>query len=504
MQTLIITTDKKMTTPTNISPKPTNTSKKMLLLFHLLLLIYPILYFMQQNVAEFSFKTYANTLSYIVKYDILLIVVYTLSQIFNKKWLHISYITLVSVAFAAILTTTLCCLTPISAIPYTLIVLSLSYILYYKNFIKPFVYMLGFMCLLSIGMYLYPLLFIHENKDPNQYPEMAYKPNIYMLILESYQGNEALKRLYGFDNHLFLKYLVQNGFMVYQDMYSTRPTTRTSLMTILTLKNLPDTKKKVHLLDGCLTGKKPCYVLDMLRQNGYDIKTKFPNTYLIKNYFDVPNMDKQFLCDTLFSKYYTTYFEKCITQQIIKYNTADDFNLDVIQTIKNLKAENSPYLFITKIGGITEDEETYQGGLAHLPNIYRHTNQINLLPQIKGNYIRELKKENIALTYIIQTIISKDPNAMIVMFGDHGANHFDIFKNYQAMYRAGLPLRDYILDLFNVLVAIRYPNDIKSAKKWQYLPEMFPVIFDALGTPLDKVNILPVVYDYNNNPYYRN
>lgn len=493
-----------MTTPTNISPKPTNTSQKMLLAFHLLLLVYPVLYFMQQNVAEFSFKTYLNTLTYILKFDILLLTLYTLARLFNKKWLHIIYIAFLAVSLCFILTVTLCRLTPLISIPCAFAVLGLSYILYYKNAIKPFALILGLMCLFSTSMYLYPLLFIHENKNPNQYPELAYKPNIYMLILESYQGNEALKRLYGFDNHLFLKYLVQNGFTVYQDMYATRPKTRTSLLAMLTISNPSNLEQKEHLFDSCLTGTTPCFVLDALKQNGYNIKIKLPNTYLIKNYFDVPDTDRQFLCDTLFSKYYTTYFKKCITQKTIKYNTADDFNLDVMNTINSYSKEDAPYLFITKIGGITEDDTTYKGGLAHLPNIYRHTNKVDMLPKIKGNYLRELKKENIALTYIISAIIKKDPNALIIMFGDHGANHFEIFKDYKSMQAYNLPLKDYVLDLFNVLVAIRYPYGIKSAKKWQYLPEMFPVIFDALGAPLDKVNILPVVYDYNNNPYYKN
>lgn len=483
---------------------PTTSSKKFLLLFHLLLLIYPILFFMQQNIAEFSFKTYINTLTYILKFDILLFALYTLARLFNKKWLHILYIALLAGTLCVILTITLCLFRPIYSIPCTLGLVALSYILYYKNAIKPFAIILGLMCLFSTSMYLYPLIFINQNQTASQYPELSNKPNIYFLILESYQGNEALKRLYGFDNKLFLDYLVKNGFSVYQDMYATRPMTRTSLLSMFTISNTSDIHKKEHNLDPCLTGKSACLVLDILKKNGYTIKTKFANEFLIKDYFNAPNTKRQFLCNTLFSKYYTNYFKKCTKKQIIKYQTADDFNLDVIKTINSLKPEEAPYMFITKIGGITEDDDTYQGGLVHLPNIYRHTNKINLLPQIKGNYLRELKKENIALTYIIEAIIKKDPNALIVMFGDHGANHFDIFKDYKAMHKAGLPLRDYILDLFNVMVAIRYPLGIKSYQTWQYLPEMFPVIFDALGAPLDKVNILPVVYDYNNNPYYKN
>lgn len=483
---------------------PTLSSKRMLLAFHLLLLVYPIIYFMQQNVSEFSAKTYVNTLNYVGKFGLLLIITYALSHLFHKKGLHIAYIILLSAGFCAVLTVTLCHFAPFVAIPCGLAVIGLSYILYFKNIIKPFALILGLMCLFSTGMYLYPLIFIHENKDAKHYPEMSYKPNIYFLVLESYHGNEALQRLFGFDNSLFLKYLVQNGFTVYQDIYATRPKTRTSLLTMLTLTNPSDIEKREHLLDPCLTGKEPCYVLEMLKSNGYQIKTKFPNNYLIKSHFDVPNPNRQFLCNTLFSNYYKKYFKTCMTTQKIKYNTVDDFNLDIINTINNLKTDDIPYMFITKIGGITEDDNTYKGGLTHLPNTYRHSNRIDALPQIKGNYLRELKKENIALTYIISAILKKDPDALIILFGDHGANHFEILKDSRMLQAYNMPLRDYILDLFNVIAAVRYPYGIKSVTRFQYLPELFPIIFDALDAPLDNVNILPVVYDYKNNPYYRN
>ena len=480
-----------------------DTPKKGLFLFHLLLIVYPILYFMSRNVSEFSLLTYINTLLYALKYAFGLLIVYILAHLTKKKLFHILYIVLFSFCLYLVLMATLCAYAPLIAALCVCVILLISHLLARYRVIKPASLVLGLMCVFSLGLYLFPLLFIHQNKSADKYQELAYKPNIYFLILESYHGNEALKRLYKFDNALFLEYLIKNGFTVYSDIYATRPMTRTSLLSILDVNNPPDMDKKEHLLDPCLRGKIPCLVPDILKKNGYKIKTKFANDFLVKEELNPKNSKKIFLCNTLFSERYPLYFSKCKSLFANKYKTADDFNLDLMKTISELKTEDSPYLFITKIGGITENNFTYKGGLAHLPNVYRHTNKIELLPKLKGNYLRELKKENIALTYIIQTIIKKDPNALIILIGDHGGNHFEIFKNYQAMAAVKLPLKDYILDLFNVIAAVRYPYGIKTVKRFQYLPEIFPVIFDALGSPMDNINVLPVVYDYKNNPYYK-
>jgi len=484
-------------------PNSNKTINKGLLLFHLLLIVYPIFYFMSRNISEFSFNTYKTTLLYALKGTFWLILVYILAHYTQKKVFKTLYTGLLSVGLYLVLMATLCAYSPLLAALSTCVIIMLSHLLNRYHFIKEAALILGLMCVFSVAAYLFPLLFIHQNKTADKYQELAYKPNIYFLVLESYHGNEALKRLYNFDNALFLEYLIKNGFTVYSDIYATRPMTRTSLLSILDVNNPPDMDKKEHLLDPCLRGKIPCLVPDILKKNGYKIKTKFANNFLVKNEPNTEGSKKKFLCNTLFSERYPLYFQKCNTVKFTKYKTADDFNLDLIKTISDLKKEDTPYMFITKIGGVTEDDFTYQGGLAHLPNVYRHTNKIELLPKLKGNYLRELKKENIALTYIIQAIIKKDPNALIILIGDHGGNYFDIFKNYQAMADVKLPLKDYILDLFNVIAAVRYPYGIKTVKRFQYLPEIFPVIFDALGAPLDDLKVLPIVYDYKNNPYYK-
>lgn len=476
-----------------VSVISTSISKRMLLIFHLLLLIYPLLYFMQQNIAEFPVATYLNTLLYIIVYEIVLSALYIFSQKYRKTWMHTIYIVLLALGLCAVLCVTLCCNLPIMSVFTVLTLLSVSYILYYKNIIKPFVLILGVMCIFSVIRFSKPLLFSHVNEDLKEYPQMKMKPNIYFLILESYHGDQALKQLYAFDNSAFWNYLTQNGFTLYNDVYATRATTRLSLLSIFTSSNTADLYEKEYLLDGCLTGKAHCKVLDILRANGYTIKNKFANNYLVHDYFDAPNQHK-FLCNTLFSKQYPDYFSKCFNMNY-QYKTVNDFNADVMETINSLTIEDSPYMFITKIGGISEDFKTYTGGVVHIPNFTRHTDMVDIIPKFKKSYTEEMEKENIALIHIISTIIAKDSEAMIVMFGDHGAGYLDILKEKANQISPEI----YLLDFFNVMAAIRFPKGGGTIEQWQYLPQMFNVIFEFLGTPIDKTEIQQTFYDHENN-----
>ena len=161
----------------------------------------------------------------------------------------------------------------------------------------------------------------------------------------------------------------------------------------------------------------------------------------------------------------------------------------------HLDDKSAPYMFITKIGGITEDFKTYSGGVAHIPNHLRHTDKVELIQNFKAAYVEELKKENVALMQIISAITTKDPNAMIIMFGDHGAGYLDILKEKSGK----IPSETYLLDFFDVMAAVRFPKSTFITEKWQYLPQMFNVIFDALGVSMEKAEIPPTFYDYKNN-----
>ena len=476
-----------------VSVAPTFFSKKVLPIFHLLLLFYPLLYFMQQNVVEFSLNTYLNTFMYVVVYEVVLLILYILSQILCKKWLHGIYVTLLALGVCAVLSVTLCSNIPITGVFCTLTLLSVSYILYYKNFIKPVAVLLSLMCVFSFIRYTIAVSSVHEEDVLSEYPQMKTKPNIYFLILESYHGSQALEQLYGFDNSGFLNDLVQNNFTVYENIYATRPVTRLSLLSIFTLSNTTELYDREYLLDGCLSGKAHCKVLDILKANGYEIKNKFANNYLVHDYFDIPNKNK-FLCNTLFSKQYPQYFSKCFYKDY-QYKTVDDYNADLIKTLNNLDDKSAPYMFITKIGGITEDFKTYSGGVAHIPNHLRHTDKVELIQNFKAAYVEELKKENVALMQIISAITTKDPNAMIIMFGDHGAGYLDILKEKSDE----IPSETYLLDFFDVMAAVRFPKSTFITEKWQYLPQMFNVIFDALGVSMEKAEISPTFYDYKNN-----
>lgn len=468
---------------------------KKLLMFHILVLLYPVFYFMQQNVAEFLPRTYGNTIFYLCVYALLISATYGIGVKFENNILKGLYLLLLAFGLWFVLICTLLMneFVLAGAVVFTIIIF--TYLIFYRHFIKQALAILSLMCLFSIGSYLYPIVCVSNAIVWSKYPNMPQKPNIYFVILESYQGNEALRELYGFDNSAFLSYLTQKGFTVYSDIYSTRAATRLSLLSIFDMVNHKDLYKQQHLLDGCFTGRVKCFVLDTLRKNGYRFKTVFATNYLIHGYFKHGDRNKCFMCDSLF-RIFAQKHEK-------KYSTVTDFNNDIISAVNSLKKSDEPYMFITKVGGITENDYTYKGGVSHVPNGLRYTNKFEYIPALRAWYIDELKRENVELVRIIDAIEKKDPNALVIMFGDHGANFLDITKDMEALNANNIPIKNYVLDLFNVMVAIRWPKGVKGNYSWQFLPQLFPVVFDALGVPMNDVGISPVVYDHKNRAFVK-
>mgnify|MGYP007070275342 CR=1 FL=1 len=136
---------------------------KKLFMLHGLLLFYPVLYFMQQNVAEYSGATYGKTLLYVFFYALGLLPFYALSLKFSSKVLHGIYILLLSIGLCLVLGATLL-YADIVLLGVVFVLICVSYLLHYVSQLKPALFILSLMSLFSIGLYLYPIFFVTAEK----------------------------------------------------------------------------------------------------------------------------------------------------------------------------------------------------------------------------------------------------------------------------------------------------------------------------------------------------
>ncbi len=65
----------------------------------------------------------------------------------------------------------------------------------------------------------------------------ARKPNVYLIHLESYQSQEAMRTLYGFDNQEFLGQLERIGFSVFPSHFANYPWTLVSISSMLAMRH---------------------------------------------------------------------------------------------------------------------------------------------------------------------------------------------------------------------------------------------------------------------------
>ena len=448
-------------------------------MFHLSLPVYLLLYFMFNNLTEYSLLCYLNSFLIVAFYFIISVVIYF---ILPEKYSLYVYCTLLGIAFYVILMSTYIQHQPqvgggALSILICYFILSLCIIVRHFSLDKIALTLVLIMCALHVGTHI-------KNITPSSFetyenlPKFVHKPNVYLFIMESYQGQEALKKLYEFSNMDFYDYLKQKQFKIYDDFYSLYPTTRASVFSLLTYKATVGIS--TARVSDIIKQKKPSFVLDTFKNNGYSIEYLFPNEYLVHS-----------------QKHLFTGFIPQM-QIIKKYHTDTDYLKDVMSKIDTLDELSPPFLSIIKIGGITEDNHTYSGGVAHIQNNLRWSDEVEKIPYLKKNYIKEMLKQNELMIEIIQKTINNDPDAVIILVGDHGPFFYDIWKKTASYELHNVSKEDYILDRYNVLCAIRWPQNIISSQNIHFVPEVFQLIIAELSQNKLKTENVNKLYDFSN------
>lgn len=236
-----------------------------------------------------------------------------------------------------------------------------------------------------------------------------HKPNIHLLFLESFHSSSALKDIYGIDNSNLCNKLTKSGFTLYDDSYSNLTWTIGTISNLLWPRSLYDYNRDERNIE--VTSSK---VMSTFKANGYH--SSLFCSELLENIFSE-------LFDTIGSNTSTGMFwinknfAPLIAQSSLIRNflsTKDlfehkyDFESS-LEKFKDILDYNRPQMNWFYFGACHSDIRLSWDKLDEFEDEYRQ---------------RYFEAETNLLT-IIDTILKKDPDSIVIAMGDHGARRFN-------------------------------------------------------------------------------
>ncbi|MBU2540887.1 MAG: hypothetical protein KJ593_03195 [Candidatus Omnitrophica bacterium] len=300
--------------------------------------------------------------------------------------------------------------------------------------------------------------------------EMKRKPDCFLLTFDAYAANETMLK-YGIDNNAQEDYLIQNGFHIYKGIYSLAPGSKPSMDCVF---NIRRTSRQSWL--SALMG--PRYsdfygagfsgngaVQNILKENGYETFGIFSSYYFFRevgSFYDQSFPTK------------AVAFYKLLAKSIFEGEFRFDVELSKKNYFKYLAKKNEVLASTTSKPRFLYTHNEFPN---HSQNSGRCLgNEIEL-------YKERLVKANKEMREDIETIKKYNPNAIIIVNGDHGPfltkNCFFTSRNNQ-YDKSEIDQLD-IQDRYGVLLAIKWPKDANiDHDKIKVLQDIFPSVFAYL------------------------
>ncbi len=287
--------------------------------------------------------------------------------------------------------------------------------------------------------------------------EFKDKPNIYMIWLESFQGARTLKDVYDVDVSPLTKFLEENKFTVCENMYSGYLYTLGSMVDLFSLGTVNPSDYATGFYDvrtvlrRLLGGGAGNNVLKVLKHNGYITNVMVGGFYYFhakEKYLDYAPVD-------LYDKINGGYLRPCYA--FTKYcENIPRFGLWFMKTlttqIDEMQKLKKPYFLAVKYDKIYHVGSGFPSEEARLEWIKSGAD----------GYVEGARESVFILQKVISTIIEKDPNAIIVMLGDHGARTYLDLDLVEALKNNTIQLSEYADDFFNVYGAVRLPEQYEK------------------------------------------
>ena len=310
-------------------------------------------------------------------------------------------------------------------------------------------------------------------------------PNIYYLMTDSYPRQDQLLQLFQYDNAPFLGYLTEQGFYVAEQAYANYPATFISLASALWM-DYPVTDTSPHFADrqmfyAIMQGQNP--VVSYLKAHGYAYLHMSSGRWAgskCGGHEDLCLANNDELPLAFSSMTPLTYFKRT-------YSITTPASLE--QRLDSL-APYQPFFLLTHIHS------------PHPPRTFDPHCQQNLgkakdfslwKAASKPEYLNDVRCTNQQLRQVLDKILSRDPQAIILLHSDHGTA-------YSVNWRWPLDQwpRHAFEERFSILMALRLPAECRPTLYPALSPvNIFRVTFACLeGRPPDTLADVSYISTY--------
>jgi len=291
-----------------------------------------------------------------------------------------------------------------------------------------------------------------EERGVYQSVKLDRTPNIYLICLESYHGFDAIEELYGFDNREFRNFLEQQGFSIAEETLANYWYTMSSLQSFLQMGHHYEAGKFGNhdslyargFISGSATYFNP--VLNILKQNGYSIVYLLPSDYYYRPGAGL--VDHSLLEASWPFAPLKVSLPRFIGRE--PDTPVENFEQKVSETISAWPVEQ-PTFFFTKLGA------------EHSAHRYDYKTDRS---EFVLHYIQAVRQANPTIEALCQQIIRKDPQGLIILTGDHGAQSYKTYRHgyYETLREEQIPSARLVRDLHEVLLAIRWGEGVEASR----------------------------------------
>jgi len=334
----------------------------------------------------------------------------------------------------------------------------------------------GFLLVSSLGYYIMnPIdenLVNYFEEIDIQTPQSDYKPDVYLFVLDEFAGKTQLKLDFDYDLQPFENKLIERGFIV-PTSFSNYPNTEFSMPSLMNMmyldkvvEGMENNSRDFQVTQEILRINN---VMKIFKANDYDIITFFGgmhnsyNTQLVDEKLCAfggfnPDLKKNFVLTYLPISYFNEVLLenhsreklecvfKTIEDNTIEDNTFDD-NLKSKFVLAHLRLPHHPFVY-DENGNSVENKDKYD----------------------KSAYLSQLKFTETKMLELIDTIQSHSPNAVIIIFSDHGYRGDIDWENPKKI--------DYIRG-FNTITSFYFPDSYEKIPSEISSVNIFRVFFNS-------------------------
>jgi hypothetical protein len=319
--------------------------------------------------------------------------------------------------------------------------------------------LLFILSILNIGSSIYPMLntteassFIGQGEDESRqkvYDQIRFqkKPNVYYIVPDGYPNQKALKEIYEWDNTKMYQQLETLGFNIQHQAFSNYRSTLPSISALLGMQHhyyrgSVGNFELLYSREFIVSEKNP--VVRIFKNNGYQVHYVHEwGMVFAKGCFIDLCSPNSFWGDFIGILLPSRLFRIPVVAEV--FGRLPGASMERVLSHIN-EAYAPPINYFTYI---------HLNSPSHSPTTAQTREELS---KFRQDYFKKIQASNKKITEVVNRILTRDANALIILNADHGGWGFGAFKYAQMKVFEGVPDDVIALDHLGVLLAIRWPE----------------------------------------------